>query len=200
MSRTSTIKKKRSKPLDSEGKIWDREDQKKKRSSLHLLRRQQGPVAAVHLPLHYTDSPSAHPLLSFPILSIWFVHLRSSAAALCRAAAQREAPGARLESPSSTGSQRMFQLICFVPVDTKIKTNKVKQYIYFHYLLEVNSSWCSGSSSSGKQTWIHFGVEKERKDKYAAFQGTTTAFPDPHIIPSTIDLVVLELIKSGRRT
>lgn len=140
-------------------------------------------MAAVHLPLHYTDSPSAHPLLSFPILSIWFVHLRSSAAALCRAAAQREAPGARLESPSSTGSQRMFQLICFVPVDTKIKTNKVKQYIYFHYLLEVNSSWCSGSSSSGKQTWIHFGVEKKRKDKYAAFQGTTTAFPDPPHYP-----------------
>lgn len=73
---------------------------KKKRKEQNPLPEHIGVLCGcvVHLPLHYTDSPSAHsrPRL-FPILSIWISFgsnpWTSSASAVCRAAAQSEAVG-----------------------------------------------------------------------------------------------------------
>lgn len=179
----------------------------KKRGPL-LLHCQQGPVALVHLPLHYTDPPSAHSLLSFPILSIWFSFgsyaWTSSAAAFCWPAAQRGALGpAWITELNWLWAHFLTGLVRSCSYSEIPKVGLIKLNNTFLFII----CWWSTQARvfSGDLEVPVMGnrpgstLRGKRKDKYAAFQPTTTAFTGPHIIPCSLNVVVLELIKPGRR-
>lgn len=111
------------------------EDHNKGPSPPHLLLYQQGPVAVVHLPLHLL----IHSLSCFPSIPSGFYLGRTlehhQLLLFCQAAAQRGALGlAQITQLNWLWAHFLTGLLRSCSFSEN-PTNKVKQHIYFYYLL-----------------------------------------------------------------